>query len=166
MTDTAKPIAQARGRRFDPDWSPLVAFLVAGWLVAVSRRVVLLGRGRMTDTAKLIAQAREFPAGWAEFVLSLADALEASETRRYEDEQMIGRMSEAAAALEAELEAARLALKQIKLIQPLTLKMLREHGVVFDGPLGADPKNFQHVAFSIYSNLCEMDSIARAAFDE
>ncbi len=55
------------------------------------------------------------------------------------------------------------ALEEIAEQQPKLLEVLRKHGVVFDGPLGNDPKNFQHVAFSIYTVVCEIDSIARAA---
>lgn len=47
--------------------------------------------------------------------------------------------------------------------QPAMLETLRINGVVFDGPLGNDPKNWQHVAFSIYTALCEVDMWARQA---
>lgn len=55
------------------------------------------------------------------------------------------------------------ALKRIAAQQPKTLETLRSHGIVFDGPLGTDPKNWQHVAFSIYTDLCEVDSWANEA---
>jgi hypothetical protein len=37
---------------------------------------------------------------------------------------------------------------------------------VFDEAPGNDPKNWQHVAFSAYTDLCEAESIARAALAE
>jgi hypothetical protein len=61
---------------------------------------------------------------------------------------------------------ARDALQQIAQVQPETVEMLRSNGIVFDGPLGTDPANWQHVAFSLYTRICEIDSIARAALDE
>lgn len=63
-------------------------------------------------------------------------------------------MSEQLAALEAIAE-----------IQPATLDKLRRHGVVFDD-IGADPTNWQHVAFTIYTDLCQADSIARSAIED
>ncbi len=65
--------------------------------------------------------------------------------------------------LQRERDAYRQALREIEKLQPEMLAILRKHGVVFDGPLGADPTNFQHVAFSIYTALCEAYAIARAA---
>ncbi len=79
------------------------------------------------------------------------------------------RMQEAVAAarivldLQRERDAYREALRLITQAQPGIVAVLRKHGVVFDGPLGNDPTNFQHVAFSIYTTLCEVDSIARNA---
>lgn len=70
------------------------------------------------------------------------------------------------AALSARLSALEEVAEAIERIaeqQPKTLATLRHHGIVFDGPLGNDPKNWQHVAFSIYTDLCEVDTIARAA---
>lgn len=57
------------------------------------------------------------------------------------------------------------ALERVAEQQPKTLRTLRHHNIVFDGPLGADPKNWEHVAFTIYTDLCEVDSIARAALE-
>jgi len=68
-------------------------------------------------------------------------------------------------ALAAREQTLRRALEEVAEAQPATLENLRSNGVVFDGPLGNDPKNWQHVAFSIYTDLCEVDSIARAALD-
>lgn len=58
------------------------------------------------------------------------------------------------------------ALERIAAQQRKTLGWLQENGVVFDGPLGADPTNFEHVAFSIYTDLCEVDLWARQALEE
>lgn len=63
-------------------------------------------------------------------------------------------------------ERAETALREISEQQPKTIDWLRANGIVFDGPLGADPDNWEHVAFSIYTDLCEMDSIAHAALGE
>jgi len=65
-----------------------------------------------------------------------------------------------------DLDPLRDALRRIEKVQEDTLATLRHHSVVFDGPLGADPKNWQHVAFTIYTDLCETASIARAALTE
>jgi len=59
----------------------------------------------------------------------------------------------------AEMEAA---LQEIRDKQQETLATLRSNGVVFTD-LGTDPTNWQHVAFTIYADLCETESIARAA---
>jgi len=59
-------------------------------------------------------------------------------------------------------EIYRRALEEIAAKQPETLETLRKHGVVFRD-IGADPQNWQHVAFSIYTDLCEVDTIARIA---
>lgn len=60
-------------------------------------------------------------------------------------------------------EALAQALEQIAAQQQKTVGWMRANGIVFDGPLGTDPKNWQHVAFSVYTNLCEVDDLARAA---
>lgn len=57
------------------------------------------------------------------------------------------------------------ALDRIAELQPQMVEKLRRHGIVFDA-IGADPQNWQHVAFTIYCALCEADSIARSALDE
>lgn len=58
------------------------------------------------------------------------------------------------------------ALREIAAQQQKTLAWLEANGIVFDGPLGTDPKNWQHVAFSIYTDLCEVDMIAHNALKE
>ena len=67
--------------------------------------------------------------------------------------------------LHAENQRLREALERISEQQPRCLEVLRRNGVVFDGPLGNDPKNWQHVAFSIYTDLCEVDAIAQQALE-
>ncbi len=66
----------------------------------------------------------------------------------------------------ARLEAIEAAVTEAATKQQKTLGWIRAHGIVFDGPLGTDPTNWQHIAFSIYSDLCEMDAILRAALGE
>lgn len=58
------------------------------------------------------------------------------------------------------------ALQAVRTRQQDTLGWLRENGIVFDGPLGTDPKNWQQVAFSIYTDLCEVECIAAAVSPE
>ncbi len=62
--------------------------------------------------------------------------------------------------------AALAALLEIQQKQSEMVVIYRANGIVFDGPLGTDPNNWQHVAFSTYTKLCEVESIARAALDE
>jgi len=57
------------------------------------------------------------------------------------------------------------ALERIAEQQPKTLAMIRDNGFVFDS-IGKEPGNWQHLAFTIYTDLCEIDSIARAALEE
>jgi hypothetical protein len=71
--------------------------------------------------------------------------------------------AEELAAAEARAVTAETALQEIANQQQKTLGWLRSNRVVFDGPLGNDPANWQHVAFSIYTDLCEAASLARAA---
>jgi hypothetical protein len=69
--------------------------------------------------------------------------------------------AEARSAL-AVLEARAAALERIAAQQPKTLAMIKRNGFVFDS-IGQEPGNWQHLAFSIYTDLCEVDLIARAA---
>jgi hypothetical protein len=55
------------------------------------------------------------------------------------------------------------ALRQIGEQQQKTLGWIRDWDIVFDEAPGKNPGNWQHVAFSIYSDLCEVDTWARAA---
>lgn len=62
-------------------------------------------------------------------------------------------------------ERYRSALEMIGAKQQETLETLRSNGVVFDA-IGNDPTNWQHVAFTIYTDLCEMDTWAHQALDD
>lgn len=59
----------------------------------------------------------------------------------------------------------RQALERIAEQQQKTLAMIERNGFVFDS-IGRDPGNWQHLAFSIYTDLCEIDMIARTALAE
>lgn len=107
------------------------------------------------DEAKAEAEAERCPippkdwepakAEWHQFHL---DQIEAQRAR-----------AEAAEARATVLEAA---LGQIAEVQPEVLGYIEHHGFVFTD-IGSDPGNWQHLAFSIYTDLCNADSIARAA---
>lgn len=62
-------------------------------------------------------------------------------------------------AVEDELWAA---LELIGAQQQKTLKVIESNGFVFDN-IGNEPGNWQHLAFTIYTDLCEIDTIAKAA---
>ena len=59
----------------------------------------------------------------------------------------------------------REALERIKQVQPKTLAMIRRSGFSFVN-LGAEPGNWEHLAFTLYSTICEIDSIVSDALDE
>jgi hypothetical protein len=54
------------------------------------------------------------------------------------------------------------ALERIAEQRQMTLRMIERNGFVFES-IGREPGNWQHLAFSIYTDLCEVDGIARAA---
>lgn len=64
------------------------------------------------------------------------------------------------------MDELRAALERIAAQQPATLERLRRDGVVFDEQPHHDPSNWQQVAFWIYTDLCEVDTIARYALKE
>lgn len=45
-----------------------------------------------------------------------------------------------------------------------SLDVIKNNGFVFDD-LGREPGNWQHLAFTLYTNLCEVESIAKAALE-
>jgi hypothetical protein len=59
----------------------------------------------------------------------------------------------------------RAALEAIAKLQPDALEMIKKNGFVFDS-IGAEPGNWQHLAFTLYTVICEADSIARGALAE
>lgn len=66
--------------------------------------------------------------------------------------------------LEARLKAAEDALRDIEGAQPKVLAYIEANGFVFED-IGNEPGNWQHLAFSLYTDLCEVDSTVRAYFD-
>ena len=62
-------------------------------------------------------------------------------------------------------ERYRAALEHIAAQQPKTLAMIEASGFVFRS-IGNEPGNWQHLAFSIYTDLCEVDVWARIALGE
>jgi len=66
------------------------------------------------------------------------------------------------AKLEQENFHLRAALLAITQIQPEALSIIRKNGFVFED-IGVQPGNWQQIAFSMYSRLCEADQIARNA---
>lgn len=64
-----------------------------------------------------------------------------------------------------QLREAEEALTQIGAQQQETLAMIESNGFVFDD-IGAEPGNWQHLAFSIYTDLCRVDTVAHQALDD
>lgn len=57
------------------------------------------------------------------------------------------------------------ALERIKAQQPETLRMIESNGFVFDS-IGNEPGNWQHLAFSVYTDLCQVDTYASQALKD
>lgn len=57
------------------------------------------------------------------------------------------------------------ALEQAQAMQPARLAYFRETGIVFDRAPTGDPHDWQQIAFDVYTDLCEIESISRAALD-
>lgn len=68
--------------------------------------------------------------------------------------------AEARADALAALTEIEQTVRAIARAQQDTLRWIQRNGIVFDGPLGTDPKNWENIAFSIYTDLCEVDSAA------
>lgn len=66
--------------------------------------------------------------------------------------------------LEEQFEFAREALGRIAMSQDRALRYIKDNGFVFDD-IGKEPGNWKHLAFSLYSDLCEVDTWAHAALD-
>ena len=58
-----------------------------------------------------------------------------------------------------------LALEEIAAKQQLILKIIESNGFVFTD-LGKEPGNWRHLAFTLYTQICEIDSIARSALND
>jgi hypothetical protein len=91
---------------------------------------------------------------------ALAAEVERDEVRR--QVEGFSRFGQEQHAYIVELETA---LRKIAEQQQKTLFTIQSNGFVFDS-IGAEPGNWQHLAFTIYTDLCEIDSIARAALTE
>jgi hypothetical protein len=59
----------------------------------------------------------------------------------------------------------REALQRIAGFQPEALRIIRENGFVFTS-LGQEPGNFEHLAFTLYSMICEVSWIAETTLDD
>jgi len=68
------------------------------------------------------------------------------------------------AALEAERKKLWGLVEEVARVQPRCLAIIKENGFVFD-KLGAEPGDWQHLAFTLYSEVCAMDTAARALLD-
>jgi hypothetical protein len=65
--------------------------------------------------------------------------------------------------LRAEVRRLREALERAQAFQPRRIEWFREHGIVFDRAPGSTLDDWQQIAFEVYTDLCEIESIARAA---
>ena len=68
--------------------------------------------------------------------------------------------------LEGKIAQMEAGLRLIADQQTKTINWIQANGIVFDGPLGTDPSNWEHVAFSIYNDLCQVDCWAHEALGE
>lgn len=65
---------------------------------------------------------------------------------------------------ELDVAEMRHALEHIAVLQDNALGYIEQNGFVFDD-IGKEPGNWKHLAFSLYSDLCEADTWAHAALD-
>lgn len=86
-------------------------------------------------------------------------ALAESEVRLRRAHEVVREQEARADAAEARAERLTEALEQIAEQQPKTLRMIESNGFVFDS-IGCEPGNWQHLAFSIYTDLCEVETVA------
>lgn len=66
--------------------------------------------------------------------------------------------------MEDRLGALEAVLRSIARKQPEVLVIIRDNGFVFDD-IGKEPGNWQHLAFTLYSEICQIDVLARQALD-
>jgi chromosome segregation ATPase len=55
-------------------------------------------------------------------------------------------------------------LRKIQGFQPAALATIERNGFVFED-IGGQPGNWQHLAFSLYTDLCEIETISRSALE-
>jgi len=55
------------------------------------------------------------------------------------------------------------ALLKIQAVQPRRVAWFREQGIVFDDAPRVDGDRWQNIAFQIYTDLCEVEALARGA---
>lgn len=111
----------------------------------------------------------------AERTLALSDEdhdliVEQLQARLRDTEQGDGKQSRETPASAGDAGAAawlahvREILERIKAQQPATLAVIESNGFVFTD-LGREPGNWMHLAFSIYTDLCEVDTLAEHALE-
>jgi hypothetical protein len=111
------------------------------------------------------ASVPEIEAAWPAFdaiLVRLAEAEQTCDARIRKWQDYYWPLIE---ACKVERDRYRAALGQIKKQQPETLETIRRNGFVFDS-IGHESGNWQHLAFTIYNDLCSVDSIACAALKE
>ena len=65
-----------------------------------------------------------------------------------------------------EVERYQEALKHIADMQQHALEIIRGNGFVFEREnIGTEPGNWSHLAFTLYTEICHIDTIARAALE-
>jgi hypothetical protein len=82
---------------------------------------------------------------------------------------VVDRLKDKERSLEEELKwnwressTLRHALDKVMDAQPAALRMIRENGFVFDD-IGREPGNWKHLAFSLYTDICELSTLAHHA---
>jgi hypothetical protein len=64
------------------------------------------------------------------------------------------------------IEHLETALRRAREFQPHRVEWFRVNGIVFDRAPNGDVTDWQNIAFHIYTDLCEVEAIARAALGE
>jgi len=54
------------------------------------------------------------------------------------------------------------ALEKVAALQGQAMKVIRDNGFIFDD-IGTEKGNWQHLAFTLYCEICEIDTVARNA---
>jgi len=63
------------------------------------------------------------------------------------------------------MSGAEITLEWIADRQPEALRIIQDNGFRFED-IGREPGNWQHLAFTLYTMLCDIDTRARCALDE